>query len=340
VRAAFYDGRGGLELKTIPKPKLAPRGALVRLKACGIAISDVRAYRARLAPKLLHKLAGEIVEVANGARGVEPGDRVYINSFYHCGECVSCQRGFTNLCEKITYFNNGNQALSEYVSLPEESLRSGAATVVGSNVPFDDATHVGPLSNCVHTLQSVEFAPRDNATVLGAGPLGLLHVLLLRARGAGKIIVLDVDKSRAEKSREFGADYAVDAGLMDSVAEVHRLSNGGVDVVIVATGRPDAMLASIKMVRNRGRISFFGGLALEPGDTSFKLDPCPIHYKELKIVGDYGSLLDDYRVAATLITSKRISPSRLDTHHFDFDHIQNALEAEKDPRALRVMIHL
>jgi len=340
VRVAFYDGQGGLEVKTIPEPKLVPGGALLRLRACGIAVSDIRAYKAKLVPKLLHKLAGEIVEVAPEAGGIGVGDRAYINSYYHCAGCISCRRGFTNLCERITYFHDSDQALSEYVALPPKFLQTGGATMVGKDVPFDDATHVGPLSNCLNTLRTLDFAPGDSAAVLGAGPMGLLHVLLLRAAGASKIIVSDVDEFRAEKSREFGADYALSARSMDSVAEVNRLSNGGVDVVIVATGRPEAMLASTRMARNRGRISFFGGFALESGDTSFKLDPSPIHYKELKIVGNYGSLLDDYRVAAELITSKRISPSRLDTDRFDFDHLQDALAAEKDPRALRVMIRL
>jgi len=350
MNAALYDGRGGLRRQTVPMPKLVPGGALLRVKACGIAISDLRAYKAgaslqrayktTMVPRLLHKLAGEIAQVAPEVTGIEVGDRVYITGYYHCGECSSCRRGFTNLCEKRTWFYDERIALSEYVVLPPKSLQTGGATKVGKHVSFGDATHVGPLSNCLNTLRAVDFAPGDSAVVLGAGPMGLLHVLLLRAFGASKIIVLDVDEFRLEKSKEFGADYVINARTVDAVAEVKRLADGGADVVIVATGRPDAMLSSLNMVRSRGRIDFFGGIALEPGDATFKLDPNPVHYKELKIVGSYGSLPDDYRVAAELMTSGRISPSRLDTHHFDFEHLEDALLAEKDPRALRVLIEL
>jgi L-iditol 2-dehydrogenase len=338
MRIALYDGQGGLRLQTAPDPEMVPGGALLRLRACGIAISDIRAYRAKLFPKLYHKLAGELVQLSPEASGIEAGTRVYINSHYHCEQCSACRRGFTNLCEKTTYFYN--QALSEYIALPPRFLQRGVTTKVGKDVSFQDATYVGPLSNCLNTLRAVDFTPGDSVVVLGAGPMGLLHVLLLRLRGAGKIIVSDVDDFRVQKAKESGADYTINAKTVDAVAEVRRLSDGGADVAVVATGRPDAMLDSIKMVGCRGRISFFGGTALEQQDTGFKLDPNPIHYKELKIAGTYGALPDDYKHAAELITSKRISPSQLDTHHFDFDRIQEALAAEKDPKALRVMIRV
>ena len=338
MRIALYDGQGGLQLQTAPDPEIVPGGALLRLRACGIAISDIRAYRARLFPRLYHKLAGELVQVSPEVSGIEAGVRVYINSYYHCEQCPACRRGFSNLCEKTTYFYN--QALSEYIALPTRFLQRGVATQVGKNISFQDATYVGPLSNCLNTLRAVDFTPGDRVVVLGAGPMGLLHVLLLRLRGADKIIVSDLDDFRLQKAKESGADYAISAKTSDVVAEVKRLTDGGADVVVVCTGRPDAMLDSIKMVGCRERISFFGGTALEQQDTGFRLDPNPIHYRELKIMGTYGSLPDDYRIAAELLTSKRIAPSHLDTHHFDFDHIRDALAADKDPRALRVMIRV
>jgi len=336
----MYDGRGGLQVQAGSVPELVPGGALLRIRACGIAISDLRAYKAKRTERLLHKLAGEIVRVAPEVSSIGVGDRVYINTYYHCGNCLACNRGFSNLCEKRTYFYDGKQALSEYALLPPEFLRSGGATRVAGDVSFEDATQVGPLSNCLNTLRAVEFAPGDSAVVLGAGPMGLLHVSLLKMSGASKIIVCDVDEFRLGISREFGADYSVNSESTDAAAEVQRLTGGGADVVIVATGKPAAMLDSLKMARSRGRIDFFGGVALEAGDTNLKVDPNPIHYKELKIVGTYASLLDDYRVAAELINSKRLSPSRLDTHHFDFDHIHGALAVVDDPKALRVMITL
>jgi len=340
MKVVVYDGKGGLKFESARVPRLVSGGALLRLKACGISVSDLRAYRTRLVPKLFHKLAGEIVQISPDVSVLEEGARVYINSYYHCGQCSSCRRGFTNLCERRTYFYDGELALSEYVSLPPKFVENGGATAVGKNVSFEDATHVGPLSNCLNTLRAVEFTRGDSAVVMGAGPMGLLHVSLLRASGASKIVVLDVDEFRLEKSKEFGADYALNAHSTNAIDRVLELTDGGAEVVIVATGRPDAMRDSIKMARRRGRIDFFGGVALEPGDTSFNLDPNPVHYKELKIVGSYASLLDDYRAAADLITTGRVSPSRLDTHHFDLDHIQDALAAVDDSTTLRILIRL
>jgi L-iditol 2-dehydrogenase len=340
MKVALYDGQGGINLTTSSTPDLMPGAAMLRIRACGIAVSDLRAYKAKLANKLFHKLAGEIVQVTPEVNGLDVGARVYINSYYHCGECLSCRRGFTNLCAKRTYFYDGKLALSEYAVLPPKFLQAGGATQVLDGVSFQDATHVGPLSNCLNTLRAVEFAPGNSAVVIGAGPMGLLHTLLLRASGASEIIVTDVDESRLEKSKEFGSDHVVNARSADAVDEVLRLTDGGADVIIVATGRPEAMLNSIRMVKPRGRIDLFGGVALEPGDSSFKIDPNPIHYKELKMVGTYASLLDDYRTAAELISSRKISPSKLDTHEFDFDYIKDALSVAENPEVLRVLIHV
>jgi len=340
MRAALYNQAGGIDLATSPLPVLVPGSAMLRLRACGVAISDLIAFKAKLTSKLLHKLAGEIVQVTPQVDGLKVGDRVYINSYYHCGECPACRRGLTNLCDKRTYFYDGHQALSEYAMLPPKFLQTGGATLVGNEVSFQDATQVGPLSNCLNTLRAVEFVPGSSAVVVGVGPMGLLHVMLLIVSGASKVIACDVDEFRLQKATEFGADHAVNARSPEAIDEIQRVTCGGADVVIVASGRPEAMVSSIKMAKPRGRIDFFGGVALQEGGASFVVDPNPIHYKELKIVGTYASLLDDYRVAAELITSRKLSPSKLDTHFFDFDHFQEALSVVDDPRALRVLIHL
>jgi L-iditol 2-dehydrogenase len=338
MKVAVYDGRGGLQLQAGPVPDLVPGGAMLRIRACGIAISDLRAYKAKRTQRLLHKLAGEIVGVAPDVSGLNVGDRVYISDHYHCGNCSSCNRGFSNLCERPTNILDERQALSEKVLLPAKFLQSEGATRVAREVSFEDATQVGPLADCLNTLRAVEFEPGASAVVLGVGPMGLLHVLLLKVSGASRIIVCDVDEIRLRISKNFGADHTINPHSTDAVGEVRKLTGGGADVVIVATGKPDAMLDSIKMARSRGRIDFFGGLALEPSDTTLKVDAHPIHYRELKIVGTYSHLLDDSRVAAELIGTRRLSPSGLNTHHFDFNHLQDAFTVVDDPKALRVMI--
>lgn len=340
MKVAFYDNAGGIDLATSPLPELVPGAAMLRIRACGIAVSDLKAYRAKLTSKILHKLAGEIVQVTPEVDGLKVGVRVYINSYYHCGECPPCRRGFTNLCNKRTYFYDGHKALSEYAVLPPKFLQTGGATMVGDEVSFQDATQVGPLSNCLNTLRAVEFVPGSSAVVIGAGPMGLLHIMLLRASGASKIIASDVDEFRLQKAMECGSDHVVNARSPEAIDEIQRLTGGGADVVIVASGRPEAMMSSIKMTKPRGRIDFFGGVALEQGGASFVFDPNPIHYKELKIVGTYASLLDDYRMAAELISLGKVSPSKLDTHIFDFDHFREALSVVDDPKALRVLIQL
>ncbi len=339
-KVAYYDGNRGLKLESAPLPDLATDGAVVRIRACGIATSDIRAYRARAVPKLFTKLAGEIVRLAPEITAFRLGDRVYVNDSFQCGECSSCRRGFTNICENPTDLCEERVALSEFMTLPPKFLKMQGATMVGEDISFEKATYVGPLSNCLNTLRAVEFSRGECAVVLGAGPMGLLHVMLLRASGASTIVVLDVDEFRMQESRELGADYTVEARSDHALEDVLRLTDGGADIVIVATANPKAMHDAVRMARKRGRIDFFGGMALEPTQPSFTLDPSAVHYRELKIIGTYGSLPQDYSEAAELITSGRISPSRLDTQHIDFIHFQDILEAAEDPRALRVMVAL
>lgn len=340
MRAFVYDRPGKARMDVMPKPSIGRNELLVKVRACGISISDVIAYVYGVVKSLYHKLAGEIVEVGEKVENFRVGERVYFNLYYHCMRCPACIRGHNNLCENRTHFYDPDLALSEYIKLPRELIEVGGVIKVSDKVSFADATHVGPLSNCINTLEEIRVQTGENVVIIGAGYMGLLHLQLLKIFPVNTIIVSEINEYRMKKAEEFGADQVINP-LKTDLARIEEMTNGGADAVIVATANPKAMRQSLEIARSKGRISFFGGMAMLPIDTSIRLDTRLVHYKELTITGTYSSIVpDQYAAAAGLIASNRVSVAGLNTHKFKFEQTQEVLRLTDDSMGLRAVINL
>lgn len=339
MRSVFYDS-GKLVLKEGQSAPSAKTGeVLVRVRAYGVAVSDLHAYKTGMASSVYGKISAEVVQSTDN--GFQAGDRVYICSDFNCRRCSYCTSGFQNLCSDRTDLLSANIAFSEYILLPRDYLEAGAAVKVAKNVGFDELTLLGPISNCLNTFRLIDLYFCDRVVVCGAGPMGLLHVALLKCLGAEEVIVVDVSKERLKRARDFGADYQIDASETDAAKEIVLLADGGADKVIVATASPSAMHDSVFMARATGVIAFFGGTALEKNQARFELDPNPVHYKQLKIVGAYSSSLRDYRLASNLLSEGRLRQiNSLNTHRLDIGRLWEVFSICSDPSALRVVVEI
>lgn len=336
-------GRGELSLSKVPVPDLEKGSALVKIKSCGIGVSDLRAFYSKISPGIYPKLAGEVVRVdADAKNPPELGTRVYVSSAYSCGKCSSCQHGYTNICENRRNLLPENVALYDYLLLDREALERETLTELGKGISFAEATFAGPVADCLNSIRSVDFAKEDFVVVFGAGLMGLLHLIALKALGAREVVLVDVDTLRLEKAMMLGASGTINPTYSDPTARIKEMSgSGGADVVIVATGNPVAMETSTRMIRRHGRVNFFGGIALEKGETAFRLDPYRLHYEEQKILGTYGSTAEDRDRAAELLASGSLSGiATLLSHKFNFEDIPKVAEVTKDPSAFRVLVEL
>jgi L-iditol 2-dehydrogenase len=290
-------------------------------------------------PRVLgHEVAGEIVEVGNGAKGFGVGDRVQVIAAIPCGECFYCRRGQETVCENlesIGYQYDGGFA--EFMRVPRKVLDRDGLNRVPDHVSFEAASLTEPLACVLNGQEIAQVGTGDVVAVLGAGPIGCLHVRLARARGASSIILADVNERRLELSARAQPDIVIDSAKEDAVDAVRKATDGrGADVVITATGAGAAQEQALEMAAARGRISLFGGL---PRDNSvIRFDSNLVHYRELIVVGAYGSAPRHNRAALELISTGAVEVEDLITHRVPLDRVRDAIDIVTSGEGLKVVV--
>jgi len=310
----------GVDQVLVPEPP--PGGLLVRVQACGLCGSDLRTlrfgHRRVVFPWTIgHEIAAQVVEVGEGYRGPwSVGDRLAVGPLAYCGACLGCLEGRYELCEDQREIGQAwPGGFAEFLALPEPVLRLG--NVQGAPDGLDPAlvTLAEPLSSCINAHEKAEVRMGDAVAILGAGPVGCMHAVLARARGAFQVVLVDVDAGRLALAAPFGADARVDASAEDPVAAVRRLTGGrGASVVVAATPSPQAAVQAVEMARKGGRVVQFGGLP--QGESRPGLDVNRIHYQALHLIGVTTFAPRHNRQALELIASGRLPVAQLVTHRF------------------------
>jgi S-(hydroxymethyl)glutathione dehydrogenase/alcohol dehydrogenase len=273
----------------------APDEVLIRTAASGICHSDRTAQqgdnpRSPSPPVVLgHEAAGIVESVGVGVTSVRPGDKVVTCAAAACGACEWCQRGLQQHCEfplrsrrageppRLT--RNGNP-VAAFVGLggfaSHMLVHERAVVKIPDEMPLDRAALLGCA---VHTgfgavRRSAQVVLGDTVAVIGCGGVGLNVVQAARMAGAAQVIAVDLQSSKLDRAREFGATAVVDASAGDAVALVRDLTAGGVDHTFEVVGRPATIEQACAMTRTRGTITVIGlprpGERVQiPGDTFF-----------------------------------------------------------------------
>jgi L-iditol 2-dehydrogenase len=320
VKAAVLEGPDELTLGEVPAPRLEPGDLLIRVKASTICGTDIRIFRGRKTlgvryPSILgHEFSGEIVE-AGGHPGLAPGQRVGVCPTIPCGHCEPCRHGRENLCPNAD--NMGYQidgAFAEYVRVPRRAVEIGCVHRLPDELDHAQAALVEPLACVLNGQNIVRVGTGDSVVILGAGPIGLLHVKLARLKGAARVIVSEPNGARRDAAGAAGADATVDPIAEDLHERVRAETNGlGASVVICAIGIPALVQQAIGLAALRGRVSLFAGFS--KGDSA-ALDVNAIHYNELTVTGAFGLSRVDYADALSMAASGRIELASLITHRF------------------------
>ncbi len=273
VKALVLTEYNRFDYQDVPRPAVGPEDVLVEVKACGICGSDIHGADGssgrRIPPIIMgHEAAGVIAEVGQSVlekTDLRLGDRVTFDSTVYCGRCRRCRRGEVNLCDQRRVLGvscdefRRDGALAEYVAVPQHIVCR-----LPDAVSFEQAAMVEPLSIAVHGVRRLPICLGDTAVVVGSGMIGLLAVQVLRASGCGRIIAVDVDRSRLEMARRLGADEVLSPEETDVVAEVLRQTGGqGADVTLEAVGIPTTVAMAIASVRKGGGVSLIGNLTPE-----------------------------------------------------------------------------
>jgi L-iditol 2-dehydrogenase len=343
VKVARLYAPGDLRVEDTEVPEAGPGGLVIRVRTCSTCGTDAKIFRfghhhISLPRVLGHEVAGEIAEVGPEVHGWSIGDRVQVIAAIPCGVCHYCRRGQETVCEdleSIGYQYDGGFA--EFMWVPPKVLERDGVNRIPDHVPFEAASLTEPLACVLNGQEIAQVGRGDVVAVLGAGPIGCLHVRLARARGARTVVLADINQDRLDLAARAEPDEAIDSSKDDLIDAVRKLTDGrGADVVITATGVGQAQEQALEMTAPRGRISLFGGL---PKDNSaIRFDSNLVHYRELSVFGAYGSAPRHNRDALSLIANGGVRVDDLITHRVPLADVLGAIETVRVGGGLKVVI--
>ncbi|MPZ24265.1 MAG: alcohol dehydrogenase catalytic domain-containing protein [Dehalococcoidia bacterium] len=254
MKAAIFEGPNHFEIRQVPDPRPAEDEFVVRVDYCGLCGSDLEIYHGSgmvMAQGMIlgHEFAGEIVEAGPGAARKRLGQKVAVLPALPCGRCDLCTLGRGALCRDSTPALGLKAAggLAEYVAVPAASA-----------IPLGDlSTRAGalaePISVAAHGVDVSGIQRGQTAIVVGCGPIGALTTQVLRALGAGVVIVSEVSSYRRELASRAGATVVVDPAEQD-LRQVAREIAGprGVDFVFECAGSPTGFTQGLSALRPTG----------------------------------------------------------------------------------------
>ena len=327
MNAARLYGVGDLRVEEVPKPVIGRGEALVKVGAATTCGTDLKILQRGYVAKVItlptlfgHEWAGEVVEVGDGADWPRVGMRIRAGNSAPCLRCRRCQRGQFNLCEDMLWLWG---AYAEFIKVPARTLLVNAQEVP-SHVSYEEAAVAEPLACVLHGAEKARVKLADTVAIIGAGPIGLLHLLTAAKLGAERVIMIDLLEERLECARKLGADEAVNAQRDRPVEAVRQLTGGhGADVVIEAIGLKATWEQALQMVSPGGTVLEFGGC---PPGTQISADAELVHYGEVTVMGSFHATPTDFKRALNLIASGAINVQQLVTERMALDRIKDALE--------------
>lgn len=345
MKVARFEGPGNLSIVEAPKPTPGPKEILIKVKTCATCGTDAKIFKhghPRLKPPQVigHEISGEVVEIGGEIRGFELGERIQVIAAIPCGDCWLCKSNRMTICEN--QLSMGYQfagGFAEYMVIPWEVIRVNGVNRIPENVSFDEAAVTEPLACVLNSQKIVGVSKGDSVLVMGAGPIGCLHVRLARALGAEKVFLADINGDRlALSSEKVKPDASVDMRREDLAKVIKALTNGrGPSVVITAAPSGAAQELAISIVAPGGRVSFFGGL---PKDQPLiSCDANIVHYKEVTLFGANGSSPSQNLEALEMISSGKVQVSDLITHRVPLDRVVDAIDAVLSGTAIKVVVN-
>lgn len=324
MRVAMYYRNDDVRIEERPVPVIGPGEMLVKVFASGICGSDVMEwYRIKKAPLVLgHEIAGEIAAVGEGVSTYRPGDRVFVSHHIPCNTCVYCLRGYHTACETLHTTNYDPGGFAEYIRIPSLNTDRGVFRLP-EEVSFAAGVFVEPLACVVRGQRLAGLQPGQSVLVLGSGISGILHIMLARALGAGRIMATDISPYRSDMARRLGADAVLD-GREDIPAWVRRINDGNLaDLVVVCAGSLAAFNQALQSVERGGTVLCFA--TTEPG-VALSVPLNDFWRNEIKLMPSYGNSPYDAVVAIDLIRFGRVPVEAMITHSLPLEETQRGFQ--------------
>lgn len=316
-----------VEIQQRPVPQPAENEVLVKVEYVGICGSDLHYYESgRIGDFIVkppfvlgHEAGGTVVQVGAKVSHLKVGDRVAMEPGKTCGECEMCKTGRYNLCKDVVFFATPpvDGVFQEYVA-----HEAGLCFKLPDNVSTMEGALIEPLAVGMHAANQGGAHLGQTAVVTGAGCIGLVTLLSLKAMGVSKVIVVDVMEKRLQKALALGADAVINGKEEDTVARIMELTDGaGFDLGIETAGSQITAAQQIRAAKKGATIVFVGYSA--SGEMTLPIGMALDKELSFKTVFRYRNI---YPMAIQAVADGRINIKDIVTNYFELDDIQNALD--------------
>lgn len=337
MQAAFLVEPGRFELRRVPVPETGDDEVLVKIARTGICGTDMHIFHGHYAADKLplvpgHEFTGTVAETGKNVAGFKIGQPVVVDMNIGCGSCYWCRRNEVLNCPAMQQMGiTINGAFAEFIAVPARLVIAAP-----DHVPQADLALVEPLACVVRAARKAQVTFGQSVAVIGAGPIGNLHVQLLRTIGAAPIIVSDISEDRVRMALDAGADIGV-TDPADLEATVMRATDGrGADIVIESVGHPALYRTAMQLIRKGGHIAAFG---LTGAGETLPVDILQTILEENSIKGSVAGMGQDMHDSLTLLTHGRIKTSAFTRAAFPLADIQTAFDSFAErPQDLKTQI--
>jgi L-iditol 2-dehydrogenase len=344
MKAAVYYGPRDIRVENVPTPQAGAGEVVLRVRRCSVCGTDKRIFthgQKNVVPPTVtgHEIVGVVSEIGAGVGArLEMGQTVVVATVVGCGKCIYCQRRQYNLCDSFTALGyDYSGGFAEYVKIPAAAVAQGNIIPVPEGMPLERAALVEPLSCCLNGQEYLNAQPGDRALVFGAGPIGLMHAAILKARGCAPVMVTDVSDERLAYVEEFGLGRSVNTVGGNGVEKILAAAGGEkFDVVLTANSVKSTQADALKLVRKKARVCFFAGIPKD--DPVLPIDTNAIHYNEISVFGCFASNLQHYRQALEMVGRDDIPWDRFVSHRFKLDEMVKAFAVMEAGQGIKTVI--
>ena len=334
------DAEGKLVVRVVDmdRPAPGPGELVVDMKACGLCGTDLEKMRGEYTasmPVIGHEAVGTVSAVGAGVEGFKAGDRVFPHHHVPCYECELCMAGSETMCKNYRTSNIAPGGFSEAFRVPSWNVEKGGVLKLPQSMSFEVASLIEPLACCVRALRRCDVRAGDAVLVVGAGPVGMSHALLLRKLGAA-VMLSDVSETRLQFASDAGFGTVLNAAKVDVPQRAKAETGGmGADVAMVATGSKEAIVQGLRSIRKGGTVCLFG---VPAKGSVLPYDVSELYNAEQRMVSSYAATEEDTKEALGVLESDAAEFGSLVTHRFPLSRFSEAVEIASSAKAMKVVV--
>ena len=342
MKAAVLEGVKNLVVKDIPTPIATSDMALVRVKACGICMTDYKAFSGERTnvnfPTICgHEFSGVVEQVGDNVKFFKPNDEIIASPVSNCGICEDCRSGLAQYCKNGAVIGGDGMdtiidgAFAEYVLVPENSLYHKP-----KNINFNAAALAEPLAGSYKgMIEYSELKISEDLVIIGAGSMGLHASMIAERAGAASIIMIDIEDWRLEFSKKCGATHLINSQKTDPIKAVYEILPNGPDIVFEAAGPLAAAQLAFELCRRGTRVNEFGVTT----EGTIAISPADVHWKETRVDASFSVYPRAMQRSIRLMEKGFVDPNKIITHKFKLDDINEAMKTMKSPERVKIIIN-